>query len=165
MKIAALQGEKPARLFADADPMARCVFCGRPRPSGTADYVDVLALQKASAVRAAANNVEDEKEGSMTEQREFTGFNAVVDPTAQEQKQPPTISDSFMVHVQSADCNCLVVAIGEAGGVRRVFTHNRCNKGWRVKLKPEHELMLKELEQLARSRVFHLIELMRDQHA
>jgi hypothetical protein len=133
--------------------------------AGTADYVDVRALQKASAEGIVGVGLGDEKEGSMTEQREFTGFNAVVDPTAQEQKKAPTISDSLMVHVQSADCNCLVVAIGEAGGVRRIFTHNRCNKGWRVKLKPEHELMLKELEQLARSRVFHLIELMRRQHA
>jgi hypothetical protein len=33
--------------------------------AGVADYVDVLALQKASAVRAAANDVEDEEEGSM----------------------------------------------------------------------------------------------------
>jgi hypothetical protein len=32
MLNAALQDEKPARLFADADPLARCVFCGRPRP-------------------------------------------------------------------------------------------------------------------------------------
>lgn len=32
MKTSALQGEAPPRLFADADPQARCVFCGRPRP-------------------------------------------------------------------------------------------------------------------------------------
>jgi hypothetical protein len=101
----------------------------------------------------------------MTIQGAFSGFNAVVDQTAQEQKKAPTISDSFMVHVQSGDCNCLVVAIGEAGGVRRVFTHNRCRKSWRDKPGPNHELMLQGLEQIARSRVFQLIELMRGQHA
>ncbi|HEV7522421.1 MAG TPA: hypothetical protein VGP89_15060, partial [Candidatus Angelobacter sp.] len=32
MLNSAHQDEAPARLFADADPTARCVFCGRPRP-------------------------------------------------------------------------------------------------------------------------------------
>jgi hypothetical protein len=32
LKTSVLQGEAPNRLFADADPSARCVFCGRPRP-------------------------------------------------------------------------------------------------------------------------------------
>jgi hypothetical protein len=32
MLNSALQNEVPARLFADADPLARCVFCGSPRP-------------------------------------------------------------------------------------------------------------------------------------
>jgi hypothetical protein len=32
MHNSALQGETPARLFADADPSARCIFCGRTRP-------------------------------------------------------------------------------------------------------------------------------------
>jgi hypothetical protein len=91
----------------------------------------------------------------------FSGFNAVADAAAPEQKKEPIVTDSFMVHVQSGDCNCLVVAIGEAGGVRRVFTHNRCKKSWRDKPGPTHELMLEKLEQLARSRVFQLIEVMR----
>jgi hypothetical protein len=31
MLNSALEGETP-RLFADADPLARCIYCGRPRP-------------------------------------------------------------------------------------------------------------------------------------
>jgi hypothetical protein len=95
----------------------------------------------------------------------FSGFNAVADAAAPEQKKEPIVTDSFMVHVQSAHCNCLVVAIGEAGGVRRIFTHNRCNKSWRDNPGPQHELMLQQLEQFARTRVFQLIELMRPTHA
>jgi hypothetical protein len=30
--IAALQDEAPALLFSDLDPVAGCVFCGKPRP-------------------------------------------------------------------------------------------------------------------------------------
>jgi hypothetical protein len=32
MLNSAHQGETPAMLFADLDPTACCVFCGRPRP-------------------------------------------------------------------------------------------------------------------------------------
>jgi hypothetical protein len=32
MHNSALQGEVPARLFSDLDPIAGCAFCGRPRP-------------------------------------------------------------------------------------------------------------------------------------
>lgn len=32
MLNSALQGEAPARLFSDLDPIAGCVFCGKPRP-------------------------------------------------------------------------------------------------------------------------------------
>jgi hypothetical protein len=45
--------------------------------AGVADYVDVLALQKTSAVRTAANNVEDEKEGSMKKNITFAQLMAL----------------------------------------------------------------------------------------
>jgi hypothetical protein len=65
LKTSALQGEAPARLFADADPAGAMRVLRQAASAGVADYVDVFALQKASAVRAVANDVEDEKEGSM----------------------------------------------------------------------------------------------------
>jgi hypothetical protein len=96
----------------------------------------------------------------------FTGFNQVPDAAAQEQKNAPVVSESFVVHVQSPDCNCVVVATGdERSGLRRVFPHNRCNKSWRDNPGPAHELKLHEMAQIAKRRMLQLIDLMRSRHA
>ena len=93
----------------------------------------------------------------MSEQRSFTGFNAVVDPAEQEQKAP-IVTESFMVHVQSPDCSCRVVAVGdERRGAARVFSHSPCTNHWSKNPGPQHEQLMKKLEETAKRRLLLLI--------
>src|SRR4051794_28408241 len=65
MLNSALQGEAPAPSLCRRRSAGAMRVLRQAASAGVTEYVDVCALQKASAVRAAANDVEDEKEGSM----------------------------------------------------------------------------------------------------
>ncbi len=70
--------------------------------------------------------------------------------TQPEQKPQPTIEETFMVKVRSADCRCAVTAVGDLeSGCRHVIPIRKCNGS--------HDAKMVELAVIARRQMLRLL--------